>query len=116
MRLAFSTLKAELKRLTDERKAYHLRQSLDHEQLTDGPIRDDRSDLFNNLVKAAMMDDGDLEKGQSNGLVSGAIQKGLTDDEIIGNTYIYFLWVHFVFLGTRADSISGQAMKPPLTA
>jgi hypothetical protein len=38
-----------------------------------------------------MMDGGDLEKGQTGGLVTGAIQKGLTDDEIIGNTYIYFL-------------------------
>jgi hypothetical protein len=91
MRLAFSTLKTELKRLTDERKAFHLRESLDQEQLVDGPLKDNRSDLLNNLVKAAMMDGGDLEKGQTGGLVTGAIQKGLTDDEIIGNTYIYFL-------------------------
>jgi hypothetical protein len=38
-----------------------------------------------------MMDEGDLEKGKTNGLLTGSIQKGLTDDEIIGNTYIYFL-------------------------
>jgi hypothetical protein len=38
-----------------------------------------------------MMDGGDLEKGATTGLVTGGIQKGLTDDEIIGNTYIYFL-------------------------
>lgn len=91
MRLAFSTLEAELKRLTDERKAYHLKQLLDQEQLSNGSIRGERSDLLNNLVKAAMMDEGDLEKGQSSGLVTSSIQKGLTDDEIIGNTYIYFL-------------------------
>jgi hypothetical protein len=91
MRLAFSTLKVELKSLTDERKAFHLRESLDREQLTDGPLKDNRSDLLNNLVKAAMMDDGDLEKGPTTGLVTDGIQKGLTEDEIIGNTYIYFL-------------------------
>jgi hypothetical protein len=93
MRLAFSTLEAELRRLTDERKAFHLRQSLDQEQLASGPLQPERSDLLNNLVKAAMMDEGDLEKGQPAGLVTNSIQKGLTDDEIIGNTYIYFLLV-----------------------
>jgi hypothetical protein len=91
MKLAFSTLEAELRRLADERKSFHLRETLDHEQRTTGPLRDDRSDLLNNLVKAAMMDEGDLEKGKTNGLLTGSIQKGLTDDEIIGNTYIYFL-------------------------
>jgi hypothetical protein len=91
MRLAFSTLKTELKRLTDERKAFHLQELLNQEQLMDGPPKDNRSDLLNNLVKAAMMDAGDLEKGETKGLVTTAIQKGLTDDEIIGNIYIYFL-------------------------
>lgn len=94
MRLAFSTLEAELKRLTEERKVFHLRNSLDQEVLN-GSLKGlkggERSDLLNNLVKAALMDEGDLEKGPIKGLVSGAIQKGLTDEEIIGNTYIYFL-------------------------
>lgn len=91
MRLAFSALEMELRRLAEERKAFHLRESLDHEQLTGGPIKEHRSDLLNNLVKAAMKDGADLEKGQTGGLVAGAIQRGLTDEEIIGNTYIYFL-------------------------
>lgn len=39
---------------------------------------EERSDLLHNLVKAAMLD-------KENG------QEGMTDTEIVGNTYIYFL-------------------------
>jgi hypothetical protein len=87
MRLAFSTLERALKRLTDERKSLHLRQSPDqgHHKA------DDRSDLLSNLVKAAMMDEGDLGQVKVNALALDGNQKGLTDEEIIGNAYIYFL-------------------------
>lgn len=112
MKLAFGTLEAELKRLTDERKMYHLRQSLDHEQLVKGPLRGERSDLLNNLVKAAMMDEGDLEKGQVGNLVSSSIQKGLTDDEIIGNTYIYFLAGHETTAHSLAWTLALLAAYP----
>ncbi|KIM22191.1 hypothetical protein M408DRAFT_18227 [Serendipita vermifera MAFF 305830] len=112
MRLAFSSLESELRRLAEERKAHYLRESLDQEQLTDGPIKDHRSDLLNNLVKASMKDGADLEKGQTGGLVSGAIQKGLTDEEIIGNTYIYFLAGHETTAHSLAWTLALLAAYP----
>jgi hypothetical protein len=91
MRLAFSTLEAELKRLMNERKSFYLRECMDQEHPAKVALIDSGSDLLSNLVKAAMMDKGDLEPGQAGALATGGIQQGLTDDEIIGNTYIYFL-------------------------
>jgi len=91
MRLAFSTLEAELKRLTEERKSFHLRHCVGQECNTKVVPVDSGSDLLSNLVKAAMMDEGDLEQGQPGALATRGIRKGLTDEEIIGNAYIYFL-------------------------
>ena len=90
MRLAFSTLEVELKRLTEERKSRHLRHCME-ERITKVASVDSGSDLLSNLVKAAMMDEGELEQGQARAPARGGIQKGLTDEEIIGNAYIYFL-------------------------
>ncbi|KAG8818645.1 hypothetical protein FRC17_010764 [Serendipita sp. 399] len=112
MRLAFTTLEAELRRLADERKAFHLRQTLNNEQLSTGRIRDDRSDLLNNLVRAAMLDEGDLEKGQTSSLVTSSIQKGLSDEEIIGNTYIYFLAGHETTAHSLAWTLALLAAYP----
>jgi hypothetical protein len=91
MRLAFSTLEAKLKRLMNERKSFYPRQCMGQEHLTNVALMDSGSDLLSNLVKAAMLDEGDLEQGQGRAQARGGIQKGLTDEEIIGNTYIYFL-------------------------
>ena len=90
MRLAFSTLESELKRLTAERKAFHHGDS-DQDPLPGGSPANDRSDLLNNLVKAAMMDEDDLEHGKKGSSGAELIHKGLSDEEIVGNTYIYFL-------------------------
>jgi hypothetical protein len=91
MRLAFSTLEAELKRLMNERKSFYLRQCMDQEHPAKVALMDSGPDLLSNLVKAAMMDEGDLDQGRARALATGGIQHGLTDEEIIGNTYIYFL-------------------------
>ncbi|KAG8815419.1 hypothetical protein FRC18_001507 [Serendipita sp. 400] len=112
MKLAFTILEAELKRLADERKAFHLRQTLNNEQLSNGRLPDNRSDLLNNLVRAAMMDEGDLEKGPTGSLVTSSIQKGLTDEEIIGNTYIYFLAGHETTAHSLAWTLALLAAYP----
>lgn len=91
MSLAFSTLEMELKRLAAERKAFYQGRLLDQDQVSKMAAKEERSDLMNNLVKAAMMDEDDLENGNKGSLLTGSIQKGLTDEEIVGNTYIYFL-------------------------
>ena len=46
-----------------------------------------RDDLLHNLVKASIFDEGELENG-----VAGP--KGLSDDEIIVNPFIYYLAGH----------------------
>ena len=112
MRIAFNTLEAGLQALVTERKEFHAARSsraggveldrlsqsttsaglsistsgsshassacsseLDYEEA------EERSDLLHNLVKAALLD-------------SQAGQEGLTDSEIVGNTYIYLIAGH----------------------
>ena len=112
MRIAFNTLEAGLQSLVTERKEFHAARSsraggveldrmsrsttsaslsvstsgsshassacsseLDYEEA------EERSDLLHNLVKAALLD-------------SQAGQEGLTDSEIVGNTYIYLIAGH----------------------
>lgn len=87
MKLAFSTLEVELRRLANDRKTYHLQDVPEKGASIERPLKDERSDLLNNLVKASMMDEGDLEVGGK----ASVTQKGLSDEEIVGNTYIYFL-------------------------
>lgn len=116
MRTAFNRLESELKSLVAERKQWHATQALSQppspvltrydlspsttatlfspsnsgssrfsspsiaspKTKLDMEDADERSDLLHNLVKAAMLD-------KQNGL------EGMTDGEIVGNTYIYFL-------------------------
>ena len=111
MRTAFNTLETELQALVTERKEFHAARSscaggvelgLDqsttsaslsvstsgsshassagHSEL-DYEEAEERSDLLHNLVKAALLD-------------SQAGQEGLTDSEIVGNTYIYLIAGH----------------------
>ena len=112
MRIAFSTLEAELQALVTERKAFHVARSshaggIELDRLSqsttsaslsnstsgsshassacsselDYEEAEERSDLLHNLVKAALLD-------------SQAGQEGLTDSEIVGNTYIYLIAGH----------------------
>jgi len=112
MRIAFDTLEAELKALVAERKDFHtarsslageeepdrLNQSTTSASLSvstsgsshapstcptelDYEEAEERSDLLHNLVKAALLD-------------TKAGQEGLTDSEIVGNTYIYLIAGH----------------------
>src|SRR5258706_4682610 len=112
MRVAFNTLEAELKALVSERKEFHAARSsrtggveldrLDHSTTSsslsvstsgtshasstysnelDYEEAEERSDLLHNLVKAALLD-------------TRAGQEGLTDSEIVGNTYIYLIAGH----------------------
>jgi hypothetical protein len=112
MRIAFNTLEAELKALVVERKEFHaarssrasgveldrLDQSMTSASLSvstsgsshasstysnelDYEEAEERSDLLHNLVKATLLD-------------TKAGQEGLTDSEIVGNTYIYLIAGH----------------------
>jgi hypothetical protein len=112
MRIAFNTLEAGLKALVTERKEFHaarssrasgvelnrLDQSTTSSSLSvstsgsshasstysneiDYEEAEERSDLLHNLVKAALLD-------------TRAGQEGLTDSEIVGNTYIYLIAGH----------------------
>lgn len=112
VRIAFGTLEAQLKALVTERKEFHAARSsraggveldrLGHSTTSsslsvstsgsshasstssselDYEEAEERSDLLHNLVKAALLD-------------SRAGQEGLTDSEIVGNTYIYLIAGH----------------------
>lgn len=112
MRIAFNTLEAGLKNLVAERKEFHaarssraggveldrLNQSTTSVSLSvstsgsshasstypselDYEEAEERSDLLHNLVKATLLD-------------TKAGQEGLTDSEIVGNTYIYLIAGH----------------------
>jgi len=112
MRIAFNTLEAGLKALVTERKEFHAARSsraggvqldrLDQSSTSsslsvstsgsshasstysnelDYEEAEERSDLLHNLVKAALLD-------------TRAGQEGLTDSEIVGNTYIYLIAGH----------------------
>ena len=109
MRVAFNTLEAGLKALVSERKEFHAARAggveldrLDrsttssslsvstsgtsHASSTysnelDYEEAEERSDLLHNLVKTALLD-------------TKAGQEGLTDSEIVGNTYIYLIAGH----------------------
>ena len=87
MRRAFATLEEELRSMAEERKRFHLEGASFTPKETKGPLKGERADLLHNLVKASIFDKGELE----NGVVG---PKGLSDDEIIGNTYIYYLAGH----------------------
>jgi cytochrome P450 len=87
MRRAFATLDEELRSMAEERKRFHLGDtSFTSKEIKPSP-NGERADLLHNLVKAAIFDDGEIE----NGVVG---PKGLSDNEIIGNTYIYYLAGH----------------------
>ena len=112
MRIAFNTLEAGLKALVTERKEFHTARSsrtggveldrLEHSTTSssisvstsgtshasstysnelDYEEAEERSDLLHNLVKTALLD-------------TRAGQEGLTDSEIVGNTYIYLIAGH----------------------
>jgi len=87
MRRAFATLEEELRTMAEERKRFHLEGELITPKETKASVIGERADLLHNLVKASIYDKGELE----NGVVG---PKGLSDDEIIGNTYIYYLAGH----------------------
>ena len=87
MRRAFATLEEELRTMAEERKRFHLADQLFDPTETKAFLNGGRADLLHNLVKASIFDEGELENG-----VAGP--KGLSDDEIIGNTFIYYLAGH----------------------
>jgi len=87
MRRAFATLEEELRSMAEERKRFHLADTSFASKETKAPLNGERADLLHNLVKASIFDEGELENG-----VIGP--KGLSDDEIIGNTFIYYLAGH----------------------
>lgn len=113
MRIAFNTLEAGLTALVTERKEFHAARSsgvggveldrLDQSTISSASLSvstsgsshassaypseldyeeaEERSDLLHNLVKTALLD-------------TKAGQEGLTDSEIVGNTYIYLIAGH----------------------
>ena len=87
MRRAFATLEEELRSMAEERKNFHLANTPSTFKGIKMPPNGERADLLHNLIKASIFDEGELENG-----VVGA--KGLSDDEIIGNTFIYYLAGH----------------------
>ncbi len=87
MRRAFATLEEALRTMAEERKRFHLADEIFVPTNTKAFFNGERADLLHNLVKASIFDEGELENG-----VAGP--KGLSDDEIIGNTFIYYLAGH----------------------
>ena len=81
MRRAFATLEEELRTMAEERKRFHLADEFE------AFLNGGRADLLYNLVKASVFDEGELENG-----VAGP--KKLSNDEIVGNTFIYYLAGH----------------------
>jgi cytochrome P450 len=73
--------------MAEERKRFHLADTSSTSKETKASLNGERADLLHNLVRASLFDEGELENG-----ISGP--KGLSDDEIIGNTYIYYLAGH----------------------
>ena len=78
---AFATLEEE------ERKRFHLADEFFSPTETKAFLNGGRASLLHNLVKASILDEGELENG-----VAGP--KGLTKDEIFGNRFIYYLAGH----------------------
>ena len=76
---AFATL--------EERKRFHLADGYAAPTEAKAFLNGGRADLLHNLIKAPVFDEGELENG-----VAGP--KGLSNDEIIGNTFIYYLAGH----------------------
>ena len=87
MRLAFATLEEELRTMAEERKRFHLADEFCAPMEIKAFLNRGRADILHNLVKASILDESELESG-----VAGP--KGLSDDEIIGNTFIYYLAGH----------------------
>ncbi|KIM25305.1 hypothetical protein M408DRAFT_50530, partial [Serendipita vermifera MAFF 305830] len=110
MRIAFTTLEAELRRLAAEGKQYHQDQLDGRSQFNSASPQEERSDLMNNLVKAAMMDEAEMNDPK--GSPSTGIVKGLTDEEIVGNIYIYFLAGHETTAHSLAWTLALLAAYP----
>ena len=70
--------------MAEERKRFHLVDSIFVPTETKAFLNGERADL---LLKASIFDEGELENG-------AAGHKGLLDDEIIGNTFIYYFAGH----------------------
>ena len=87
MRRAFATPEGELRSMAEERKRFHLADTSFPSKETKASLNGERADLLHNLIKASLFDEGELENG-----VSGS--KGLSDDEILGNIFIYYLAGH----------------------
>ena len=87
MRRAFAILEEELRTMMEERKRFHLGEEFFAPTETKASLNGERADLLHNLVKASILDEGELKNG-----VAGP--KGLSDDELIGNTFIYLLAGH----------------------
>ena len=87
MRRAFATFEEELRTVTEERKRSHLADEFFAPTEANAFFDRHGADLLHNLVMASILDEGELENG-----VAGP--KGLSDDEIMGNTYIYYLAGH----------------------
>ena len=81
---AFATLEEELRTMAEERKHFHLADEFFSPTEPKAFLNGGRASLLHNLVKASILDEGELENG-----VTGP--KGLSDDEIIGNKFMYYL-------------------------
>ena len=84
MRRAFAILDEDLRTIAEERKCFHLVDEFFAPTETKAFLNGERAGLLHNLVKASIFDEGELENG-----VAGP--KRLSDDEIIWNTFIYYL-------------------------
>ena len=73
--------------MAEERKRFHLADKIFAPTKTKAFLNRGRVGLLHNLVKASIFDEGELENG-----VTGP--KGLSDDTIIGNTFIHYLAGH----------------------
>ena len=73
--------------MAEERKRFHLADEIFAPTKTKAFLNGERADLLHNLVKASIFDEAELENG-----VAGP--KRLSDNEMIGNTFIYYLAGH----------------------
>ena len=73
--------------MAEERKRFHLANEFFAPTVTKAFFNGERADLHHNLVKASILDEGELGNG-----VTGP--KGVSDDELIGNTFICYLASH----------------------
>ena len=84
---AFATLEEELRTMAEERKRFYLADGFAAPTGAKAFLNGGRADLLHNLIKASIFDEGELENG-----IAGP--KGLSNDEITGNTFIYYLAGH----------------------